>query len=76
MGSLWVLFGVLWGLVGLLVLVHARRSRRYSRTEGAEGLLIEQRAREQAAEDRVTYHPLAVHDAPINYKDIHNRHRP
>ncbi|GAA3933107.1 hypothetical protein GCM10022244_47080 [Streptomyces gulbargensis] len=73
MNALLVMFGGFWGLVVLLTVVLTRRRRRYSRTESAEGLLIEQRAREQAAQDRVTYHPLAVHDAPISYKDIHNR---
>ncbi|MEU9857625.1 hypothetical protein [Streptomyces sp. NPDC047974] len=71
--SLWVLFGVLGGLVALLTVVLVRRGG--SRTDTAEGLLIEERARIQAAHDRVSYHSRSVHNAPPNQSDSHQRRR-
>ncbi|MFF9339909.1 hypothetical protein ACF1CG_09145 [Streptomyces sp. NPDC014773] len=71
--TLWVFFGVLGGLVVLLVGVLLRRG--WSRTEHAEGLRIEERARVQAAQDRTSYNSWAVHNAPPNQTDAYQRRR-
>ncbi|KPI04162.1 hypothetical protein OV450_4367 [Actinobacteria bacterium OV450] len=56
--------GVFFGVMGLAALwmiwVVLRRGNR--RTETAEGLLIEQARREQAASDRSSYSANAVHN--------------
>ncbi|MEU3607786.1 hypothetical protein AB0E83_20410 [Streptomyces sp. NPDC035033] len=69
--AVWVLFGVLGGAVALLVTVLLRRGG--SRTEDAEGLRIEERARLQASQDRVSYNAFAVHNAPPNQSDAYRR---
>ncbi|MFJ5711346.1 hypothetical protein [Streptomyces sp. NPDC093105] len=66
-----ILFGVLGGLVVVLVVVLTRRGR--STTEHAEGLRIEERARLQASQDRVSYNAWAVHNAPPNQTDAYRR---
>ncbi|MFI8511725.1 hypothetical protein ACIGHB_11425 [Streptomyces sp. NPDC085460] len=71
--ALGVLFGGLAGLIVLLTVVLTRRSG--SRTENAEGLRIEERARIQAAQDRVSYNSWAVHNAPPTQSDAYQRRR-
>ncbi|MFF2774716.1 hypothetical protein ACFVU3_07395 [Streptomyces sp. NPDC058052] len=71
--ALWVLFGGLGGLVAVLTVVLTRRGG--SRTENAEGLRIEERARFQASQDRVSYNSWAVHNAPPNQSDAYQRRR-
>ncbi|MEU6976990.1 hypothetical protein [Streptomyces sp. NPDC046371] len=68
-----VLFGVLGGLVLLLVLTLLRRSR--NQTETAEGLRIEEQARAQAGRDRVSFSTTAMHNAPPTASDAHHRRR-
>ncbi|MFD4372279.1 hypothetical protein [Streptomyces sp. NPDC058486] len=71
--TLWVFFGVLGGLVVLLSVVLLRRGR--SGTEHAEGLRIEEQARVQAAQDRVSYNSWSMHNAPANQSDTYQRRR-
>ncbi|MFE5791868.1 hypothetical protein ACFQ8C_04735 [Streptomyces sp. NPDC056503] len=68
---MWLLFGVLGSVVVLLIVVLLRRGR--SGTENAEGLRIEEQARLQASQDRVSYNAFAVHNAPPNQSDAYRR---
>ncbi|MEU8522800.1 hypothetical protein [Streptomyces sp. NBC_01216] len=67
MGSVLVLFGVLGGAAALLIVTLLRRSR--TRTENADGLLIEQDRRLQASSDRVSFSSRAAHSAPPTMGD-------
>ncbi|WP_030762984.1 hypothetical protein [Streptomyces griseus] len=70
-----VLFGGLGGLVALMAVVLWRRDRGRNGTESFEGLRIEEQARLQAAQDRVSYHSRAVHNGPPTHSDSYQRRR-
>ncbi|MEU1302996.1 hypothetical protein [Streptomyces shenzhenensis] len=75
MTAVLVLFGVLGGAVVLLVVILMRRTS--SRTETADGLLIEREARLQAQIDRVSFNARAVDNSlPTTSDAYHRRHRP
>ncbi|MFD8009369.1 hypothetical protein [Streptomyces sp. NPDC058955] len=69
--AMWMLFGGLGGLIVVLLVVLLRRGR--SGTENAEGLRIEEQARIQASQDRVSYNSWAMHNAPPNQSDAYRR---
>ncbi|GHB09882.1 hypothetical protein GCM10010305_60950 [Streptomyces termitum] len=71
--GLLVLFGILGAIILLLIVVLLRRGG--NRTENADGLLIEQEARVQAAQDRVSYNSFAVHNSPLTQSDSYQRRR-
>ncbi|MEV5442136.1 hypothetical protein AB0N23_06250 [Streptomyces sp. NPDC052644] len=74
MSAILILFGSLGGICLLLVILVLHRSR--SRTESADGLLIEHEARRQAQMDRVSYNSHAVHNSMLTASDSHQqRHR-
>ncbi|WMX44531.1 hypothetical protein [Streptomyces roseicoloratus] len=66
-------FGVLGGACLLLIVTLMRRNGR--RTETAEGLRIEEQARIQAHEDRVSYNSLSVHSSMPTAGDAYQRRR-
>ncbi|MFJ6865646.1 hypothetical protein ACIQRS_15870 [Streptomyces termitum] len=68
-----MLFGILGAIILLLIVVLLRRGG--NRTENADGLLIEQEARVQAAQDRVSYNSFAVHNSPLTQSDSYQRRR-
>ncbi|MGP9022956.1 hypothetical protein ACT1U9_31700 [Streptomyces sp. BR1] len=63
-----VFFGLLLALVVFLSVVVVRRGRR-SRTENADGLLIEQQRRIYAKSARTSFNSLAVHNSPPTMSD-------
>ncbi|MEU3503272.1 hypothetical protein ABZ726_21790 [Streptomyces hundungensis] len=69
--TLYVFLGLLVGGAGFLIVTLLRRGN--SRTENAEGLLIEQASRLQAGRDRVSFGTIASHNAPPTMSD-HYRH--
>ncbi|MFD4317024.1 hypothetical protein [Streptomyces sp. NPDC058548] len=71
MGAVLVLFGVLAGVGALLAVTLLRRGR--GGTDTAEGLLMEQEARRQAYDDRVSFSSAAVHNAVPTASDAYNR---
>ncbi|APE25346.1 MULTISPECIES: hypothetical protein [Streptomyces] len=71
MGALLVLLAVLVGVGALLVVTLLRRGR--GGTDTAEGLLLEQRARDQAHHDRVSFSSSAVHNSVPTASDAYNR---
>ncbi|MEV6326652.1 hypothetical protein [Streptomyces sp. NPDC051909] len=66
-----VFFGVLGGLCLLLIVTLLRRNGRP--TETAEGLRVEEQARIQAAQNRVSFNARSVHNAPPTAGDAHHR---
>ncbi|KOU42970.1 hypothetical protein ADK54_19245 [Streptomyces sp. WM6378] len=66
-----IFLGLLAGAAVLLVVTLLRRGN--SRTENAEGLLIEQQSRIQAHSDRVSFGTFSVHNAPPTMTDQHRR---
>ncbi|MFG2142926.1 hypothetical protein ACGFRG_01835 [Streptomyces sp. NPDC048696] len=62
-----VFFGLLLALVVFLCVVVVRRGR--SRTENADGLLIEQQRRTYARSARTTFSSFAAHNAPPSTSD-------
>ncbi|MBD0742616.1 hypothetical protein BG418_14160 [Streptomyces sp. CBMA152] len=62
-----VFFGLLLTLVVFLSVVVVRRGR--SRTENADGLLIEQQRRIYAQTARTSFNSLAVHNSPPTMSD-------
>ncbi|MFD3531222.1 hypothetical protein [Streptomyces sp. NPDC058664] len=71
MVALLVLFGVLGGAGALMAVTLVRRGR--SRTDTAEGLLLEQQALLQARNDRVSFSTIAVHNNPLTASDAYPR---
>ncbi|MFF2846839.1 hypothetical protein ACFVT5_10955 [Streptomyces sp. NPDC058001] len=55
------------GFVVLLIVIILRRGNRG--TENADGLLLEQRRREQAFNDRQIYNSRSVHNGPPTITD-------
>lgn len=68
-----VLFGVMGGLVLLLIVTLLRRNGK--QTETAEGLRIEEQARMQAGQDRASFNTVAMQIAPPTASDAHQRRR-
>lgn len=71
MATIITVFGALGAAALFLIVVLLRRGG--SRTENVDGLRIEQRRREQASIDRVSYHSSAVHKAPPTHRERHRR---
>ncbi|MFD7444758.1 hypothetical protein [Streptomyces sp. NPDC059909] len=71
MAALLTLFGGLGALVALLVIVLLKRGG--TRTENADGLLIEHEARHLAHHHRTSYNALAVHNSPPTMSDSQRR---
>lgn len=71
MVTAYVFLGLLAGAAILLTVTLLRRAK--SRTENAEGLLIEQQSRIQAHSDRVSFGTFSVHNAPPTMTDQHRR---
>uniref|UniRef100_A0AAU2UY84 Secreted protein n=1 Tax=Streptomyces sp. NBC_00003 TaxID=2903608 RepID=A0AAU2UY84_9ACTN len=69
MVTVYVFLGLLAGAAILLIVKLLRRGN--SRTENAEGLLIEQQSRIQAHSDRVSFGTFAAHNAPPTMTDQH-----
>ncbi|MGW2815678.1 hypothetical protein [Streptomyces sp. NPDC001415] len=69
--TFYVLLGLLVGGAVFLIVTLLRHGK--SRTENAEGLLIEQASRLQARRDRVSFGTFATHNAPPTMSD-HYRH--
>ncbi|MEU3841498.1 hypothetical protein AB0E88_15885 [Streptomyces sp. NPDC028635] len=67
-----VLFGLLGGVVGTLIVVLLRR--RNSGTHNADGLRIEQTRRLQARDDRVSFNALTLHGQAPNMTDQYRHH--
>ncbi|MEU9618217.1 MULTISPECIES: hypothetical protein [unclassified Streptomyces] len=63
MEQLLVMFGVLASAVAYLIVVLLRRGS--SRTENSDGLLMEQRARDEARHTRAAFHSVAIHNSMI-----------
>ncbi|MEF9886631.1 hypothetical protein [Streptomyces sp. P9-A4] len=71
MVALLVLFGI-FGAVGAFMIVLLMR-RNGAPTETAEGLLVEQQARLQAQQDRVSFAATAVHNSTPTASDTYSR---
>ncbi|WP_438295380.1 hypothetical protein [Streptomyces sp. HUAS TT7] len=71
MVTLFIFLGLLAGAAVLLVVTLLRRGN--SRTEHAEGLLIEQQSRIQAHSDRASFGTFAAHNAPPTMTDHYRR---
>ncbi|MGW8326306.1 hypothetical protein ACWGLE_00205 [Streptomyces sp. NPDC055897] len=71
MVTLYVFLGLLAGAAALLIVTLARRGN--SRTENAEGLLIEQQSRVRARSDRSSFGTFGAHNAPPTMTDQHRR---
>ncbi|WP_199552036.1 hypothetical protein [Streptomyces sp. N35] len=66
-----LLIGGMAAIVAVLIAVVLRRN---SRTENADGLLMEQYARDQAHDDRMTYrYTNVIFEVPPNRRDPHRR---
>ncbi|MFE6104848.1 hypothetical protein ACFVQ4_33570 [Streptomyces laurentii] len=71
MTALLILLGILTAGAVLLIVVLLRRTT--SSTENADGLLMEQTAREQAHMDRSNFSTMAVHSSLPTMTDHHHR---
>ncbi|MFJ6569896.1 hypothetical protein ACIQNU_20985 [Streptomyces sp. NPDC091292] len=70
--ALGVLLGGMAAVAVVLIVIIMRRGNR--RTENADGLLLEQRRREQAWHDRQVFNSRSVHNAPPNMSDSYRNH--
>ncbi|MBO1337155.1 hypothetical protein [Streptomyces sp. VRA16 Mangrove soil] len=71
MVELGILFGLLAGAALFMIVILLRRGR--SRTQNAEGLLIEQARRVQAGRDKGSFNALAVHNTTPTMTDEYRR---